>query len=150
MQDYLKATEYQKKSLSILKNILSSEDVRIKDAETLLEKIIKTMEDRVSLSHGKSDEIKASSEKPKILKKSKGTEMEEDGFEEYERSDDVIRLKVIIKVKLKLILQEKERLLQRIKIASLNAKYGFQKLENIDYIRFIHKKLQRNEENEFI
>jgi len=58
VQDYLKSVEYQKKSLSILRKNLQQDDMRIKDAEILLEKINKAVEERIFFFNTKTEEIR--------------------------------------------------------------------------------------------
>ena len=96
VQDYLKSVEYQKKSLSILRKNLQQDDMRIKDAEILLEKINKAVEERIFFFNTKTEEIRKNAEKPKIIKRAKDLEGDEEkeNQEDFEKIEDTIKFKV--------------------------------------------------------
>jgi len=87
-----------------------------------------------SSSIQKQKRLEKNAEKPKIIKRAKDLE----GDEEKENQEDFEKIEDTIKFK------EKERLLQRLRTAKLNAKYGFRRPGNVDYLRLIQQQFQIN------
>jgi len=65
INDFKKAVEFQQKSVSVLKNVLREEDPRVKDAETILEKIQLSIAHRNTQSAIQSEATKKTFGKPK-------------------------------------------------------------------------------------
>jgi len=65
INDFKKAVEFQQKSVSVLKNVLPEEDPRVKDAETILEKIQVSIAHRNTQSAIQNESAKKTFGKPK-------------------------------------------------------------------------------------
>lgn len=95
VHDYVKAIEYQKKCLEILKKNLHSEDMRIKDAEVIFEKINKNVEERTLFYNFRFDELKKHQDRNKV-KRAKDMEGDEekDNQDDLDKAEDTIKQKV--------------------------------------------------------
>ncbi len=97
VNDYVKAIDFQKKCLGIMKRSLPVEDMRIKDAETVFEKINKSVEERTYFYSLRPEDMKRLLEKPKVSKRSKELEGDEEkeNQEDIDKAEDTTKMKVI-------------------------------------------------------
>ena len=95
--DFIKAATFQRKCVTSLKNLLSPEDVRIKDSELILERINKNVEERASFYNFKQDGHKKHVDKvARAVKKVKDNECddEKDEHDELEKAENTIKIQV--------------------------------------------------------
>lgn len=99
VNDYVKAIEFQKKCLAIMKRGLPAEDLRIRDAEIVFEKINKSVEERTYFYSLRPEDMKRLVEKPKMSKRAKELDGDEEkeNQEDIDKAEDTTRMKVMIK-----------------------------------------------------
>ena len=132
INDQRQAIEFEEKSLEIFKALLKPDDSRIKDSERFLEKMKKCLQERTSQSPSSQCCYKIGT---KSFQNSNPVEDSDLSKNENEIDD----LEAWIKSKVCKLdffkIQERERLLHKLRIAKQNAKYGFRRYMNPEQMR---------------
>eukprot|EP01017_Pseudomicrothorax_dubius_P035950 TRINITY_DN5103_c0_g2_i1.p1 TRINITY_DN5103_c0_g2~~TRINITY_DN5103_c0_g2_i1.p1 ORF type:complete len:334 (+),score=121.84 TRINITY_DN5103_c0_g2_i1:47-1003(+) len=129
LEDFKKAIEFQEKSVKILTRFCAPNDIRLQEAQAILLRFQKVVQEKQ-----KAEQVKGESKRKFGQNKVRRQPGQESG--EHIFKNDAGESSSILKNK------EREFLLQKARMARMNARYGFRRRPGFDLMRFLQAQTQ--------
>jgi len=138
IRDYVKAIEFQEKCVAIMKKIFDKEDPKVLEAENLLQNILKSISDKIPPTSKKIGDNKKSIG---VNKNVSGDASKMKLIDPNMRDQEFINIQDIEEFKKA---KEREALLQKLRVAKMNAKYGVKKRPEPDMMNYVNPRSYMN------